>query len=131
MDKQTVLVGVVLLALVAGFSGGYAVRGAQVQEGMHMMPGGMMMHNNAMNGQGMAGAMDNMMAGLAGKTGDAFDQAFLAEMIMHHEGAVEMAEAALKNARHQEIKDMAQAIISAQTTEISQMEAWSKSWYNR
>lgn len=52
-------------------------------------------------------------------------------MITHHEGAVEMAEAALKNAKHQEIKTMSHAIISAQTTEINQMRDWQKAWYGQ
>ncbi len=128
MEKQTVLIVAVLIALVAGFSGGYMVRGGQVQEGMHMMPGGGMMHDN---GMGMDNAMDSMMAGLQGKTGDEFDKTFLSEMIMHHQGAVMMAQAALQYAKHQEIKDMAQAIISAQTSEINQMQMWGKSWYNQ
>ena len=75
--------------------------------------------------------MDDRRGGLQGKTGDAFDQAFLSEMIMHHQGAVVMAQAALQNAKHQEIKDMARAIISAQTSEINQMQMWGKSWYNQ
>lgn len=130
MEKNTNFIIIALLIFVIGFSGGYVVRGSQVKEGMHMMQGGMMMDDHDMGG-GMHGAMDSMMEGLSGKTGDQFDQAFLSEMIMHHEGAVEMAQAALKNARHQEIKDMAQAIISAQTSEINQMRMWGKSWYNQ
>lgn len=130
MDKKNVLIVLVLIALVAGFSGGYVVRGGQVQEGMHMMQGGMMMQDHDMGG-GMHGAMDSMMEGLSGKMGDDFDKAFLSEMIMHHQGAVKMAETALQNAAHQEIKDMAQAIISAQTAEISQMKKWQVDWYNQ
>lgn len=84
------------------------------------MPDGSMMHNE----------MSNMMSGLTGKSGDDFDKAFLTEMIVHHEGAVDMANAALQNAKHAEIKTMAQAIISAQTSEIAQMKAWLKAWYN-
>lgn len=128
MDKQTVLIAAVLIALVAGFGSGYTVRGNQVKEDSHMMSGGMMMHNN---GMGMGNAMDDMVSGLENKTGDDFDRAFLLEMIMHHQGAVKMAEAALLSAKHQEIKDMAQAIISAQTSEIEQMQMWGKSWYNQ
>mgnify|MGYP001589929938 CR=1 FL=1 len=131
MEKNTNLVIIGLLVLIVGFGGGYLVRGSQAPEaGEHMMQGGMMMGNHDMGG-GMGGAMDDMMAGLQGKTGDAFDQAFLSGMIMHHQGAVSMAQAALQNAKHQEIKDMAKAIISAQTSEISQMQQWQKSWYNR
>jgi uncharacterized protein (DUF305 family) len=40
-----------------------------------------------------------------------------------------MANAALKNAKHQEIKDLANAIISAQTKEINQMKEWQTNWY--
>lgn len=90
----------------------------------HMMPDGTMM-----GGAGMDDMMESMNAQLKGKSGDAFDQAFLAEMIVHHQGAVEMAEQALSNAGHQEIKDLANAIISAQNKEIAQMKSWQKSWY--
>lgn len=79
----------------------------------------------------MQSEMDGMMAALDGKTGDEFDKAFLSEMIMHHEGAVDMAEAALENAKHDEIKTMANAIISAQTTEIKQMQDWQNTWYGQ
>jgi uncharacterized protein (DUF305 family) len=79
----------------------------------------------------MSAMMANMNAGLQGKTGDAFDQEFIAEMIVHHQGAIDMAKLALTNAKHQEIKDLANAIISAQTKEITQMKQWQKSWYTQ
>lgn len=124
MDKNTVIIA--LITLVIGFGGGYLIAGREPVTGTHMMPNGMMMDDSAMS---MGSAMVNMMAGLEGKKGDEFDKAFLSEMIMHHEGAVEMAEAALSNANHKEIKDMAHAIITAQTSEISQMKDWQKNWY--
>lgn len=92
----------------------------------HTMPDGTVMSGD---NSSMSGMMTNMMAGLQGKTEDEFDKAFLTEMIMHHEGAVDMAEAALKNAKHQEIKTLSNAIISAQNTEISDMKTWYKAWY--
>ena len=70
-----------------------------------------------------------MTGSLAGKTGDEFDAAFLSEMTFHHQGAVEMAQLALQNAKHPEIRAMAQNIIGAQTTEIQQMQNWQTSWY--
>ncbi len=94
----------------------------------HMMPDGSMMGGDS---NSMAGMMANMNAGLQGKTGDAFDQEFLAEMIVHHQGAIDMAKLALTNAKHQEIKDLATAIISAQTKEIGEMKVWQKAWYNK
>ena len=77
----------------------------------------------------MPSAMHNMTSGLTGLQGDAFDKAFLAEMIVHHQGAVMMAEQALASSKHQEIKDMAQKIIAAQNAEILQMQGWQTSWY--
>lgn len=93
------------------------------------MQGGM--GNGMMGGAngGMQGAMQGMMAGLDGKTGDDFDKAFLSEMIMHHQGAVDMAQLALTNAKHQEIKDLAKNIIDAQNKEIADMKKWQGSWY--
>jgi uncharacterized protein (DUF305 family) len=62
--------------------------------------------------------------------GDApFDQRFIQAMIPHHEGAIAMAQEALQNAERQEIKDLAQAIISAQEAEIAQMKEWLSAWY--
>ena len=49
-------------------------------------------------------------------------------MIVHHEQAVEMSKYAADNAKHQEVKDLASAVISAQTTEINQMKQWQKQW---
>ena len=126
MDTKTLLV--VLISLIVGAGGGYMIANSNSPSG-HMMPDGAMM-DGAMHSD-MQGEMDGMMVGLSGKTGDAFDKAFLSEMIMHHEGAVLMAEAALKNANHAEIKQMANAIISAQTTEIQQMKNWLSSWYGQ
>lgn len=94
-----------------------------------MMPNGQMMGNGA--SMSMADMMTSMNAELEGKTGDLFDQAFLAEMIVHHQGAVEMAELALTNAKHQELKDLATGIISAQNKEIAEMKLWQTDWYNQ
>lgn len=81
------------------------------------------------NSPDMSHAMDMMTSDLDGKTGDDFDREFISEMIVHHEGAVDMAESAKINAKHQEIKDLADAIIKAQTTEIGMMRQWMSDWY--
>lgn len=124
MDKNSIIIA--LITLIIGFGSGYLVAGREPAVGNHMMPSGMMMDDVGMS---MGGAMDNMMVGLVGKRGDDFDRAFLSGMIVHHQGAVEMAEAALADAKHEELKDMAHAIITAQTAEISQMKEWQTSWY--
>lgn len=49
------------------------------------------------------------------------DQDFAQMMITHHNGAIEMAKLADDHAEHQEIKDLAAAIIKAQEREIEAM----------
>ena len=76
----------------------------------------------------MGGDMIEMQNKLQGLKGEAYDKEFLKQMILHHEQAVEMSQYAATNAKHQEIKDLASAVISAQTKEIEQMKQWQKDW---
>lgn len=123
MERKTLIIAVIALAV--GALGGYA-SGSEFREieGVHRMPDGSVMHDS-----GMQGAMGDMMRGLEGKNGSDFDAAFLSEMIMHHEGAVLMAQAALASSTRPEIRTMAEAIISAQTEEIAQMKRWQHEWH--
>ncbi len=73
-------------------------------------------------------SMDDMTADLKNKTGDEFDKAFIADMIAHHEGAVEMAKLSANNAKHEEIKSLSNDIITAQEKEISNMKQWQADW---
>lgn len=86
--------------------------------------------SSAMMDHGMSNSMDSMTSGLKNKKGSDFDKAFISEMIVHHQGAIDMANLANENAEHQEIKDLAKAIIQAQTVEINQMKAWQTNWFN-
>ena len=95
---------------------------------MHQMANGTMMSNSGMD---MSSMMNSMMAGLQGKTGDAFDKEFLTEMIVHHQGAVEMAKAVLATSKQPELIKLANDIISAQTKEIGMMQSWQKAWFNQ
>lgn len=87
--------------------------------------GEMMQDHSAM---GMNEEMVAMMERLKTKTGDDFDKVFLSSMIAHHTSAVDMSRPAAKNAAHQEIKDLAKAIIEAQNAEIAQMRKWQADW---
>ncbi len=116
MQKNTLII-VTFITLVIGISAGYMI-GVNKEKSTtkeKILP--------------MAHVMDSMSAELHGKKGDDFDQAFLIEMITHHQGAIEMAELALTNAKHQEIKDLADAIVAAQKREVGQMIEWQRSWY--
>ena len=88
----------------------------------------MLYWNGEKSGDRMGMAMEGMMMGLEGKTGDEFDKAFIDEMIVHHQGAVDMAKLALTSAKHTEIKTLAGEIIAAQEKEIEAMTQWEKTW---
>lgn len=60
---------------------------------------------------------------------DPFDEAFIDEMIPHHESAIAMAEVARQNTEDPEIRGIADDIVSAQKQEIQQMKRWRQQWY--
>ncbi len=129
-SNNTLLVGVgfLVIGIFAGWLiwGNYHKPGAMMMGGqMHRMPDGSMMGAPA----DMASMMHDMNAALQGKTGDEFDRAFLSEMVIHHEGAVEMAEAVLATSKRPELIQLANEIISAQTKEIEMMKQWETEWF--
>lgn len=73
-------------------------------------------------------SMADMGAALKGLSGDAFDKKFLELMIEHHQGAIDMAKPGAANAYHQEVKDVTNAVVTAQGREIEQMKQWQKQW---
>lgn len=80
------------------------------------------------NQMGMNSSMDAMMDSMENRRDDEFDKAFIDAMIVHHEGAIEMAHEALKYGKHDEIKNLADDIITAQTNEINMMKMWKEQW---
>jgi uncharacterized protein (DUF305 family) len=54
------------------------------------------------------------------------DKAFIDAMVPHHQGAIAMAQVALKNAEHEEIKELSRNIVSTQQTEIEELKAIKK-----
>jgi uncharacterized protein (DUF305 family) len=58
-----------------------------------------------------------------------YDLQFIDTMTHHHQGAIEMAEMALKKSQNSELKTFAQKIIDDQKKEISQMKDWREKWY--
>jgi uncharacterized protein (DUF305 family) len=66
-------------------------------------------------------AMNKMMTDMAVKpTGDV-DRDFVAMMVPHHQGAVDMAKAELKYGRNEQLRRLAQEIVATQQQEIKVM----------
>ncbi len=66
-------------------------------------------------------AMNKMMSGMVIKpTGDV-DRDFVSMMVPHHQAAIEMAEAVLRNGHNEQIRRLAQEIIVTQQQEIAAM----------
>lgn len=97
----------------------------QTSWGYQATSGSAMMEHGAMD---MEHANTEMMSTLNDKTGDAFDMAFLSQMIMHHQGAIDMAVSGKTNAKHQEVRDLTVSIVTSQSKELSLMKQWQKDW---
>lgn len=59
---------------------------------------------------------------------NAADVSFTQDMIVHHRGAVQMAQAATTRASSAQVKDLASRIEAAQGPEIEEMTGWLKAW---
>lgn len=60
----------------------------------------------------------------------AFEISFMKEMIMHHHMAVMMAEVCAERTDvRPELRDLCEEIVTAQNTEIADMQAWLSGWY--
>jgi uncharacterized protein (DUF305 family) len=87
-------------------------------------------HTQMMNSEhSMGSMMSDMTAGLKGKTGDELDKAFLEGMVIHHQGAVDMAKELQKGTKRPELQKMASDIIDVQTKEINMMQKWLNEWF--
>ncbi len=109
-----------LLASCGGVAGG----GGQGDGGM----------NGGKKGEGDMGGMEGMDHGSMGSMGsekmarqmvspggEYSDKAFIDAMVPHHEGAVDMAKVALKNAQHEQVKQLSRDIVGAQEAEIKKL----------
>ncbi len=73
-----------------------------------------------------AAADGAMMKGMDVKPSGDADRDFVAMMLPHHRGAVDMAEVEIRYGRDPELRKLAAAIIRAQAVEIAEMQAWQK-----
>lgn len=85
--------------------------------------------NNFPRMMGTPGMMNHSMTMDLGPADANYDLRFIDGMILHHQGAVVMAEEAQRKSNRSEMKKLAADIITAQQKEIAQMKAWRTSWY--
>ena len=91
------------------------------QSGGHgRMDHGQMGHDSM--GMGSKGMVKQMVM----ENGKYSDRAFIDAMVPHHQGAIAMAEVALKNAEHEEIKELSRNIVSTQQSEIEELKSIKK-----
>ena len=81
------------------------------------------MDHGQMNHGSMGMGSGGMARQMVMEKGKYSDKAFIDAMVPHHQGAIEMAEVALKNAEHEEIKQLSRNIISTQEAEIEELKA--------
>jgi hypothetical protein len=109
---------VILLASCGGASSGDAQgsnQGNKAKSGdekMHGMDHDKKHGSGEMSGMGDMKGMDHGPGGMLMKNGRYSDEHFIDAMVPHHEGAVEMAQVALKNAEHTEIKQLSRNIFT-------------------
>ena len=116
MHKQQLLF--IVLALVLGFLGGAFFGSPRFRSGYNMMgyPAGttqMPIYNDNAERYPMTSRqmMDGMNAKLEGKTGTELDEAFLETMIIHHMGAVQMAQKVITTSKRPELIKLANDIV--------------------
>ena len=114
----------VILAACGGAGGGQLSSGSgSKQEPAEKADG---MDHSQMNHGSMDMGSNGMTRQMVMENGKYSDKAFIDSMVPHHQGAIEMARVALKNAEHAEIRELSRNIISSQQAEIEELKAIKK-----
>ena len=103
-DGLTILPGAALIALFLAGAGALAADGDEAA---------FLAENQA--------AMTKMMAGMGIQPSGDVDRDFVAMMVPHHQGAIDMALAQLRYGRNEQLRRLAQEIIVTQQQEIGAM----------
>ena len=116
-----VLLLAVAFLLTACGDAGSGQQGDESAGGGH----GQVDHGSMDHGQMGMGSkdMEDMAKQMVMQNGQYSDKAFIDAMVPHHQGAIAMAKVALKNAEHQEIRELSHNIISSQQTEIEELKS--------
>jgi uncharacterized protein (DUF305 family) len=122
MKSQPKLLAALAFVLATSIPSAYAQTAPPSHDAM---PGMTASGNDSPSTEAFKAADKSMMAGMssAAYTGNA-DRDFVAHMIPHHEGAVEMAKVELKYGKDAKLRKLAKDIIAAQDKEIAFMKQW-------
>lgn len=118
----------VLTLAIASATGGLLIACSTSSENQSQAPSATPTETGSMEGIDH-GSMNHSMAMDLGPADANYDLRFIDAMTPHHQGAVEMAKEAQQKSQRPEIKQLANDIIKAQTTEIEQLKQWRKAWY--
>ena len=128
--KTLIITAVVML--VVGLGIGYLVGGSKTYGQTATSTSSITPESHSMPDGSTMGASDmeaSMKAELSSKKGEAFDQEFISQMILHHQSAIEMAKLALTKSKREEIINLSNAVIETQGREVEEMKSWQKLWY--
>jgi uncharacterized protein (DUF305 family) len=106
-----------ILAACGGAGGGQQGSGSGGMAGMD--------HSNMDHGS-MGMGSGEMARQMVMENGKYSDERFIDAMVPHHQGAIAMAKVALKQAEHEEIKELSHNIISSQRAEIEELKSIKK-----
>ena len=94
-------------------------------DAMPLMPGVNMPGMGGMDGQTMDMSKDVEML----RTAEPFDLEFMQAMIAHHQMAIEAGGIVSAETQVGELRTLADGMVTSQTAEIQEMEAWIAEWY--
>ncbi len=113
-----------ILAACGGAGGGQQDSGSGSEQESAEKTGGMAGMDHGQMGHGSMDMGSNGMARqMVMENGKYSDKRFIDAMVPHHQGAIDMAEVALKNAEHEEIIELSRNIVSTQQAEIEDLKA--------
>jgi uncharacterized protein (DUF305 family) len=113
-----------ILSACGGASGGQ--QGSGSHDGGHDMAKNGGMDHDQMGHGSMGMGSGGMAKQMVTKNGEYSDEAFIDAMVPHHQGAITMARVALKNAEHEQVKELSRNIVSSQQAEIEELKAIKK-----
>jgi uncharacterized protein (DUF305 family) len=112
------------LVACGGAGDGQQGNGSAGEQGEAEKTGGMAGMDHSQMDHGSMGMGSGGMAGeMVRENGKYSDRAFIDAMVPHHQGAIDMAEVALKNAEHEGIKELSRNITSTQQAEMQELKA--------